>query len=147
MFSVVAIVIFILKLSVTLSLGSRVLSVTGAEQAWGTWLGKCAGWAGLARTQLPPMPHGPPAASPPCPPLLCACSAPPHPPVCMGLSLRWRVLLTQCFQQLETRVLSQGGIMGLWSKGCGCGWAPVASGGNCSRLEGGSAEATSAIFG
>lgn len=128
MFSVVATVIFTLKLFVTLRLGSRVLSVTGAEQACGTWLDKCTGGAGLACGQLPPAPHGPHAASPPCRPLLCPCSAPSHPPVFMGLSLRCCVLLTQCFQHLETHVLSQGGIMGLvqglwlWSGPCGVWW-------------------------
>lgn len=60
------------------------------------------------------------------------------------------VLLTQCFQELETHVLSEGGILG---------WLPVAeplgylvslsqgAGRNyCSEVEGRSPEAISAIF-
>lgn len=61
------------------TVGTR-LFLWGGGHAWsragvGTWLDESAGGAGLARVQLPPAPHGPPAASPLCLPSLPSASA------------------------------------------------------------------------
>lgn len=126
----VAAVFFVLKLGAAPSLGCGVLLVTGSA---GAGRGVCrrvaCGWTHPRWCRAPRPCH---AALPrdPCRPpgpLQPLC---PPPPMLVGPSLCGCMLWTRRFRQLETRALSQAGIVGrwLWSGPCGIWWELLQTG-------------------